>query len=150
MLYNIKEKLRFMLNERKENKFAGVLIKANDTNRVLLLLRSKLCSEPFHWAMVSGGINDDEEILEGLKREIVEEISINPDIIKFVKTELIEEIDGKKIDFTYYEGFTDNEFDVKLNDEHDEYNWFSVDELPEPLYPNLLFKIKKICQKKNI
>ena len=46
-----------MGSNRIEDRFAGVLVKALDTNRVLLVLRSDKCSEPYNWALVSGGIN---------------------------------------------------------------------------------------------
>ena len=132
--------------ERKENKFAGVLIKAIDTNRVLLTLRSDKCSDPHTWALISGGINYDEDVLIGLKREVYEELGIHPDVItyEFKHTEL-----AHNMEFLYYEGFTEHEFIPILNEESDAFGWFEEDELPNPLYDKIGDKIKNICKRKN-
>lgn len=130
---------------RIEDRFAGVLIKALDTNRVLLILRSDKCSEPFKWALVSGGINTEEDTLEGLKREVFEELGTNADILKyeFINTE----IEGD-MEFFYYQGFTEHEFSPILNEEHDDFGWFEADNLPSPLFSKLGDKIKDICKTK--
>ena len=132
--------------DRIEDRFAGVLIKALDTNRVLLILRSDKCSEPFKWALVSGGINEGEDTLEGLKREVFEELGTNPDILKYEFT--YTETEGD-MEFFYYEGFTEHEFSPILNEEHDDFGWFDEDNLPSPLYSKVGNKIKDICKTKN-
>jgi len=131
---------------RKENRFAGTLIKALDTNRVLLMFRSDKCSEPYNWALVSGGINTEEDTLEGLKREVHEELGTNPDILKYEFIHI--ETEGR-MKFFYYEGFTEHEFSPILNEEHDDFGWFEEDKLPSPLYSKLGDKIKNICKIKN-
>lgn len=132
--------------ERVEDRFAGVLVKALDTNRVLLIFRSDKCSEPYNWALVSGGINSNEDTLEGLKREVFEELGTNPDILKY---EFIDtEFEGDK-EFFYYQGFTEHEFSPILNEEHDDFGWFEEDNLPSPLYSKVGDKIKNICKIKN-
>ena len=135
-----------MGSNRIEDRFAGVLIKALDTNRVLLVLRSDKCSEPYNWALVSGGINLEEGTLEGLKREVFEELGTNPDILKYEFTHIETEGDMK---FFYYEGFTEHEFLPILNEEHDDFGWFEEDNLPSPLYSKVGDKIKNICKIKN-
>ena len=135
-----------MGSNRIEDRFAGVLIKALDTNRVLLVLRSDKCSEPYNWALVSGGINTEEDTLEGLKREVFEELGTNPDILKYEFIDMETEGDMK---FFYYEGFTEHEFSPILNEEHDDFGWFDVNELPSPLYSKVGNKIKNICKIKN-
>ena len=132
--------------DRIEDRFAGVLVKALDTNRVLLVLRSDKCSEPYNWALVSGGINTEENTLEGLKREVFEELGTNPDILKYEFTHIETEGDMK---FFYYEGFTEHEFSPILNEEHDDFGWFEEDSLPSPLYSKVGDKIKNICKIKN-
>ena len=129
--------------DRIEDRFAGVLVKALDTNRVLLVLRSDKCSEPYNWALVSGGINTEEDTLEGLKREVFEELGTNPDILKYEFIDTETEGDMK---FFYYEGFTEHEFSPILNEEHDDFGWFEVDNLPSPLFSKLGDKIKDICK----
>ena len=128
---------------RIEDRFAGVLIKALDTNRVLLVLRSDKCSDPFNWALVSGGVHKDEDTLDGLKREVYEELGINPDVIKYQFSNIEKE---GEIEFFYYQGFTEHEFYPILNEEHDDFGWFDVDDLPKPLYDKMGNKIKDICK----
>lgn len=124
---------------RKETRFAGVLIKASDTDRYFLMLRSTKALHPLTWGLISGGINDGEDILDGLKREIHEECSIDVNSINF---ELIKEEDVRDGTFYYYQGLTDSEFIPKLDFENLDWGWFDKDDLPEPLFPNLLNKIK--------
>jgi len=126
---------------RKEENFAGVLVKAKDTGRVFLMLR---CPSPNHgltWGLISGGIDSDEDVLEGLKREVTEETQIDPNIIDYNFIYDEDERDGV---FYYYEGFTDSEFIPTLDYENLEYGWFDIDNLPNPLYPELIDKIKAI------
>lgn len=118
---------------------AGVLIKCKTTNKFLLIKRSELCSEPNTWSLVSGGIEDHEDIVSGLKREVNEELQIDPSLINY-NLKSIEEGDGTR--FYYFLGFTDNEFSPKLNEENTDWGWFDKTELPSPLYPNTDKKIK--------
>ena len=140
----IKHKLNEILTEQKDKRtVAGVLITANDTGRVLLLLRNDGGEDPNLWSILTGGVEPGEEVLEGLKREVNEEISINPNIVnyKFIEKKFIKE---KNMDFYYYEGFTKREFLVKLDHENADYGWFDKDNLPKPLYPGTKEKINEI------
>ena len=114
----IKESLRQGLFESKsKGDAAGVLILCPKTDKVLLLLRSPEGRGGSTWNLVAGGIEDGETILEGLKREVTEEMSINPDKIDYNlinKTEIPED----NITFHYYEGFTSSEFIPTLCDEN--------------------------------
>lgn len=126
---------------REEENFAGVLVKARDTGRVFLMLR---CPSPNHgltWGLISGGVEVEEDILEGLKREVREETQIDPRIIDYTPISDEEERDGR---FYYYEGFTDSEFIPTLDHENLDWGWFDKDDLPEPLYPELDTKIEAI------
>ena len=140
----IKERLKGLLMEKKEKRVAaGVLVKCTATERVLLLLRNDVSEEPNTWALVSGGIDPGENILEGLKRELWEETSIDPEIIEY-KYISHSYTPNKNLDFYYYEGFTNTEFIPTLCDENLDWGWFSKDELPSPLYPNIDKKIDAI------
>lgn len=143
----MKEIIRGKIHENLMNingikKASGVLIKATETNRVLLLLRNDYPYAPNTWSMVSGTIETGESSLEGLKREVNEELSIDPNIItyRFMGSELL----YNKISFTWYEGLTHKEFIPKLDEENLDYGWFDINNLPEPLYPGTLDKIKMI------
>lgn len=140
----IRNKVRNALMESKTKKVAaGVLIKCNKTDKIFLLLRSSGGVGGNTWNLLAGGINNGEEVLDGLKREVTEEISINPDKIdfKFVSKEFDED---RNLDFHYYEGYVTNEFKPKLDHENTDFGWFGKDELPSPLFPKLMDKIDEI------
>jgi 8-oxo-dGTP pyrophosphatase MutT (NUDIX family) len=134
--------------EGDTNRAAGVLVKCVNTNKVLLLLRAE-GEHSNTWAMISGGIDEGEDVLTGLKREIREETQIdadNPETkidFKFIKK--IVNTD-KNSEFYYYEGFTNSEFLPKLDHENHDYKWCDKDNLPSPLYPGLIDKINKIYE----
>lgn len=119
---------------------AGVLIKCVKTNNVLLLKRNDKTPT---WALVSGGVDKGESPLTALKREIYEEMFVNPNKInyKFIRVEHIPE---KNMNFHYYEGFTESQFKPILDHENLDYLWCDVNHLPSPLYTGLLQKIKSI------
>jgi 8-oxo-dGTP pyrophosphatase MutT (NUDIX family) len=142
---SIRENLRKRLLEGNHKKAVGVCIMAEDTKKVLLLLRG-WAPHKGHWSILSGGMEDGEDKLETLKREIMEEIGIDADTklsLKFKNTE--KSADGTE--FHYYESFTPTEFIPKLDAENKDYGWYSLDDLPSPLYPKTKDKIEKICQK---
>jgi 8-oxo-dGTP pyrophosphatase MutT (NUDIX family) len=134
--------------EGDTNRAAGVLVKCSETSRVLLLFRAE-GEHSNKWAMISGGIDEGEDVLTGLKREIREETQIdadNPETkidFKFIKK--IVNTD-KNSEFYYYEGFTNREFLPKLDHENHDYKWCDKDNLPSPLYPGLIDKINKIYE----
>lgn len=129
------------ITEEKEIKIvAGALIKCTHTNNVFLLFRND--KNPT-WALVSGSIDSGENVLDGLKREIYEELFIKADTIKF-KFVRIEHIPEKNREFHYYEAFTNSEFKPILDHENLNFGWFSKDKLPSPLYQGLAQKIAAI------
>ena len=140
----IKESLREIAITEPEkevvNVAAGVLIKCTSTNRVLLLLRND--KKPT-WALMSGGIEEGEDVMAGLIREIDEEMNIDGSIIDF-NFMTIERVPRKNLEFHYYEGFVDKEFKPVLDHENLNYGWFDIDNLPSPLYPGLDIKVNNI------
>ena len=140
----IKENLRVkLMKEEKIPVAAGVLVLCTETNKILLLLRSSEGTGGNTWNLVSGGIDEGENVLEGLKREVSEEMSINPELIKYNFKHLEDGLNNT-LEFHYYEGFTKSEFIPTLDHENTDYGWFSKDELPSPLFPNIMTKINKI------
>jgi len=144
---NIRLRLREMIMEAdKKTVSAGVMIKCTKTDNIFLALRSKGGDNGETWNLIAGGIEDsDESVLDGLKREIKEELQIDPELIdyKFIRKEFIKE---KNMDFHYYEGFTKSEFIPTLDEENLDFGWYGKDELPSPLYPNISKKIKDVYE----
>mgnify|MGYP001583455583 CR=1 len=133
----IKNLLNETLTGRKRH--VGVLIKALDSGRFLLLKRAGIPHKGT-FSLLSGGMEPNEEPLEALKREVSEEIGIDPNIIKY---NYINKETSDKAEFFYYVGTVKNEFIPKLDFENISYIWQGKDNLPTPLYPNL---DKKIAQ----
>jgi len=138
---DLRENLRRMLIEGVTDKAAGVLIMAEDTKKVLLLKRGWAPNKG-DWSLLSGGMEDGEDKLECLKREIMEEIQIDADEkldLTFIRSE-----EFSKHVFHYYVGRTESEFTPTLDDENEDYGWFDKDDLPSPLYPKLKEKIDEV------
>ena len=99
--------------------------------------------------MISGGIDEGEDILTGLKREIREETRIDADNPETkINFKLIKKIvnTDKNSEFYYYQGFTNTQFLPKLDHENHDYKWCDRDNIPSPLYPGLIDKINKIYE----
>lgn len=132
----VKNLLYEALRGKKRN--VGVLIKAENTGRFLLLKRA---GDPHKgtFALLSGGLNPDEEPLEGLKRETFEETKATVPIqYKYINKEI-----SDKAEFYYFHGIVKEEFIPKLDFENLAFVWCDKDNLPSPLYPNLELKISK-------
>lgn len=115
----------------------GIVIIARDTNRMLLLHRS---TPPMVWSVLSGGMEKGESPKKTIKREIKEEIGINPDKIKDIRklgSEVFDRsIKDGKVTFHIFVGFVDKEFKIKnlKLDENDDYGWFDEENLPSPIH----------------
>ena len=83
-----------------------------------------------------GAIFNQEKTIEGLKREIAEEIGELPTIKKTLPLESFLSND-KKFLFHTYLCVVEEEFIPKLNNEHDGYAWCSFTKWPKPLHHGL-------------
>lgn len=146
--FDVRKIIRESIHELEKPKriAAGVLVKCLSTDRIFLLLRNDPAPK---WALVSGTIEDGENVLSGLKREFYEELFINPSIVDF-KFIRVEHIPEKNIEFHYYEGFVDKEFTPILDEENLDGKWCSLSEIPSPLYEGMSEKIKKIFQDQKV
>lgn len=115
---------------------AGALFKCTSTNRYLFLLRSSKTSYPSRWGLVGGKIHVGENIMEGLEREIVEEIGYLPRVDKWVNFNCFTSMD-KKFQYHSILILCDKEFIPNLNNENDGYAWVKLDNPPKPLHPRL-------------
>jgi 8-oxo-dGTP pyrophosphatase MutT (NUDIX family) len=114
---------------------AGALVYAKKTNRYLFLLRDK-SRQQGSWGIVGGKIDAGETVIQGLVREIQEEIGRDYANKKFIPLETFT-ADNEK--FVYYTFLVtvDDEFVPVLNDEHRGYCWVELRDYPKPLHPGL-------------
>lgn len=125
---------------------AGALIKDVTTDKVLLLKRN---DKTPRWAMMTGEIDEGEDALDGLEREMYEELFIRPGSVR-LNFMGVEHIPAKNIDLYYYEGFVKNQFKPHLDEENLDYGWFSLEDLPSPLLGGLYKKVSHILDKDNV
>lgn len=107
----------------------GILIITKNSGKFLLLHR---VNRPVVWSTLTGKMEKGENPMETIKREIREEIGVNPNRIQNIK-----EIGLTPNNHHIMVGFVDNEFSIpnlKL-DENDDYGWFDESNLPKPMHP---------------
>lgn len=112
---------------------AGIFFYSRNTDRFLYLLRND--KGTFSWGVPGGTVDNEETLLECLKRECDEEIGLLLEehhklvpIQKFINNT-----------FTYHTFFceVDDEFLPWLNNEHLGYAWIDRETYPRPLHPGL-------------
>lgn len=108
---------------------AGLLVRAEDTGRILLLLRSDTGSAACIWSLPGGHLEPFEGPLRAAKREMVEETGYEGPLV----------IDDGHFDaahdYVTFPATAPKEFEVDLNEEHVDAGWFEPEELPAPLHP---------------
>lgn len=126
---------------KKEYKSVGIIMVAKDTNKFFMLHR---VNYPISWSALAGGMEGEENPIETVKREIKEEIGLDPDLVKNIKIVGTSNTMGH----THYVmvGFVDTEFKVpKLQkNENDDYGWFTEKNLPSPLHPGFKKSLEMI------
>lgn len=112
------------------NAGAGIMPLAQSTGRVLLTLRSEYVNEPHTWGIAGGAIDSGENPRRAAKRELQEELGYGGPV------RMVAGYIFKAEDFQYHNfvGVVPEEFDANLNWESQDYEWFSLDELPSPLH----------------
>jgi ADP-ribose pyrophosphatase YjhB (NUDIX family) len=110
----------------------GVFFYSKNTKRFLYLLRND--NKNNCWALPGGKLEYNETLLDGLKRECIEEINFWIDDLKLIPIQKF-----VNNDFTYNTFFCEisDEFMPKLNDEHLGYAWVTLENYPKPLHPGL-------------
>ena len=108
----------------------GILIIAKDTNNFMLLHRA---TKPIVWSILTGKMDKEGETpLETVKREIREEINLDPSFIDGIKK--VGVVKDTKI-FHVFVGFVDEEFEPNLKlDENDDFGWYNGTNLPSPIH----------------
>jgi 8-oxo-dGTP diphosphatase len=105
-----------------------ILLKNKD-GKYLVVCRSaeKYPEVGAKWDIVGGRINPGSSLIENLKREVLEETSL--EVVgepKLVTAQDILKTDKHVVRLTYL-GFADGE--VKLSEEHSQYKWLSLEEI---------------------
>jgi len=125
----------------------GALIYCAQTHRYLFLLRNSN-RHSGSWGIVGGKVEAGESVIQGLHREIREELGGE---IKDAKIIPIEQYtsDNDKFVFHTYLISVDEEFVPVLNHEHRGYCWVPLDDHPKPLHPGVWrsFKFNAITDK---
>lgn len=129
---------------------AGALIFCRTSRRYLFLLRSGLRYDG-NWGLVGGKIEANESIIQGLHREIQEEIGQDFSDKKAIPVEKFTSESGK----FFYHTFVivvDQEFVPTLNSEHKGFCWVKIDDLPTPLHPGVsrTFNFESVIEKLKI
>lgn len=134
----------------------GVLIateKRKDRPRQFLLLKRAAGVKTNTWAMLSGRLEHGEPPIVGLKREVHEEIGIpeSLNIINYNKIGVestVDEINKIKKNFHFFVGLVKEPFKVTdqmlAKNENSRAEWFTIDNLPTPLYPGMVEKLRKL------
>jgi 8-oxo-dGTP diphosphatase len=109
---------------------------------ILLLRRSPKTSRPGGWDFIGGGLEKNEDVIQGIKREIKEEAGINVSEVKPIMTTSHDE-DKDRVILIFYTALAKTK-KVTLSWEHDKYQWFSK---KEALKLNIPAIMKKLIEK---
>ena len=123
------------------NSGSGVLLKAKDTGRYLVVKRSEWVNEPNTWGIISGSRDGDETPIQTALRELKEETGI---VIQ--PKDLQPNYVFKDGDFTFHNfiGTVDKEFKPILDWENSDYMWTDLENLPTPTH----FGLQKLVANK--
>ena len=111
---------------------AGIIILCPKTGRILLGLRSSEVMEPHTWGGFGGRIDEGEDPLEAALREVSEELGIDLDML--ASAEHVWTYEQPDFRYTNFLATVDEEFIPDLNWENDDFGWFQISRLPEPLH----------------
>jgi 8-oxo-dGTP pyrophosphatase MutT (NUDIX family) len=114
---------------------SGALFYAKSTRRFLLLQKAE-GKHSGTWGLVGGTNIEGESAWQGLQREIVEEISLMPVILKTIPLETFVSNDSI-FNFHTYLCVIDSEFIPTLSNEHCGWAWATIDKAPKPLHQGL-------------
>lgn len=122
------------------NSSCGAIIYCTATKRYLFLLRQN-GKFPGTWGLVGGKIERGESIIDGLKREIREEMGGE---IKGAEIVPIEQYvsDNKKFVYHTFLIKVEEEFIPDLNQEHNGFCWVPLEHFPKPLHPGVFRTIQ--------
>ena len=117
----------------KQYKGVGAIIVSEATGNVMTVLRSPKESYPNTWTFAGGKVEDNEQFVDALRRELEEELQLT----KIKKITPLHRYQSRTKDFIYdtYVVLVSKEFVPDLNWENSGYAWTTIDCLPSPLHP---------------
>lgn len=115
-------------------KAAGVMY--THGNKVLLMKR--VGEKGGTWAFPGGKIEDGESPEQAARREAQEETGNTPGTLA-----QIDLTHGNNVEFTTYQSRSNSMFQPVLNEEHDDYMWGELDNLPDNLHPGVAATLKR-------
>lgn len=113
----------------------GVWFYSTSTDRYLYLLRND-ARHPNTWGLPGGKVDNNETLIDTIKRECQEEMGFVPVYEKLIPLEKFTSADSKFIYHTFFCTVA-AEFIPTLNDEHIGWAWISAGSWPKPLHPGL-------------
>ena len=131
----------------------AVIFKDLNTSARILLIKRK--NDPFKnsWALPGGFLEETEELVEGAKRELLEETGLEVEDLKQLKTygDLNRDPRGRTISIAFI-GTLNKEVKIKAGYDAKEANWFGLDELPDLAFDHseIIEDAKKYLQTKNL
>ena len=132
MGYEQNKDSNYNVSEAKDiNKIAKAVIVKD--NKALILLRASSEKKGGRWDLPGGHLNEGEELMEGLLREVYEETGLT-------LAEPVESLYTKENTSFFKAGMPQE--DIKLSHEHTKYKFISVDEIPENISSRFIKAIK--------
>jgi 8-oxo-dGTP pyrophosphatase MutT (NUDIX family) len=119
----------------------GVLVYCSTTERYLILLRSQWVLEPNTWGIISGKLDDGENVQQAVFREAEEETGHK--LGKLIPSFIFEKSNFK---FHNFVSIVHEEFTPKLDWENSDYKWVKLNEMPK----NLHFGLKILIEKEDL
>lgn len=114
---------------------SGIILISNDTSRILLGRRT----DSGAWANFGGTMVDFETLYQCVVREIKEETGfvLNREY-KIVGKRPFHHKETPRLNYHMFLALAQDEPIPKLNDEHSDYGWFDITDLPHPLHYGLM------------
>lgn len=98
------------------------------------------------WDIVGGRIEPGSALLQNLKREVMEEVSLNlPEQITLIAAQDILRVPGRHVVRLTYTGHIEGK--PKIDNDHIEFGWFSMDEIRAMAEEQLDIYFKELLDK---